>query len=320
MDERSSETVDVGVVTWNTRDLTVRALRRLADGDQGCPIRLLVHDNASTDGTADAIRAEVPEAEVVAGTENLGFAGGVNALIARSTSPWFVTLNSDAWPEPGCLGRLRDVAVAHPRAAIVAARLERPDGRLEHSTHPFPGLAVALATAAARPEHLPQAWARRHWLHGAWQHDEERIVDWAVGAALLLRRSAIDEIGAFDDSLFMYAEDLELCWRAHRHGWETWFAPDAVVRHIGNASGAQAWGTKRDLVIWANSYEVARRYQGRARVAAYRYLNAAGAAASWLRAGRPAGRDGLRDRLAPHLPRLGMVAPDRPATPATERP
>src|SRR5436190_23393587 len=96
--------VDVGVVTYNTRDLSVTALRRLLDTDQDCDMRLLVRDNASTDGTAEAIATDVPEALLEAGTENLGFAGGVNSLLARSDAPWFVALNSDAWPEPGALG------------------------------------------------------------------------------------------------------------------------------------------------------------------------------------------------------------------------
>ena len=98
--------VDVAVVTWNTAELTAEALRRLLDTDQGCTLRLLVRDNASTDGTAGVLNERVPEAEVDAGTENLGFAAGVNTLLARSTAPWVLLLNSDAWPEPGAIGAL----------------------------------------------------------------------------------------------------------------------------------------------------------------------------------------------------------------------
>src|SRR3954469_10556844 len=93
--------VDVGVVTWNTRDLTVEALRRLLDTDQGCDLRVLVHDNASSDGTPDAVRQRVPEALVEESPDNLGFAAGVNRLLGRSDAPWFLALNSDAWPKPG---------------------------------------------------------------------------------------------------------------------------------------------------------------------------------------------------------------------------
>src|SRR5260221_7301807 len=142
--------VDVCVVTWNTAELTAEALRRLMDSDQGAALRLLVRDNASTDGTSDLLRERVPEAEVDAGSENLGFAAGVNTLLARSTAPWILLLNSDAWPEPGAIGRLVEAGRAHPRAAAVAPRLERPDGTLEHSTHPFPSVRVAATLAFAR--------------------------------------------------------------------------------------------------------------------------------------------------------------------------
>jgi GT2 family glycosyltransferase len=272
--------VDVGVVTWNTRDLTVSALRRLLDTDQGADLRLLVHDNASADGTADAVREQVPEADVVSWPENLGFAAAVNHLVARAEAPWFLMLNSDAWPTPGAVGRMVEVAERHPRAAAVAPRLERPDGSLEHRTHPFPSVTVAAASALP----LRNAWAERHALHSAWQHDRERQVDWAVGAALLARRSALTEIGGLDESFFMYVEDLEWCHRAARHGWEIWFTPDAVVVHVGNASGEAKYGGGRSAVWIANTYRFYRRHHSLPGTMAYRAANGLGAAMGAARA------------------------------------
>src|SRR4051812_11260765 len=135
------------MVTWNSRDVTVDALERLLRSDQGCDFRLLVRDNGSTDGTPEAIRERFPDVEVDAGTDNLGFAGGMNRIIARSDAPWFFPLNSDAWPEDGCLATLVRAAEGHPTAAAVAPLLLRPDGTLEHSTHPFPSPRVALMVA-----------------------------------------------------------------------------------------------------------------------------------------------------------------------------
>jgi N-acetylglucosaminyl-diphospho-decaprenol L-rhamnosyltransferase len=272
--------VDVGVVTWNTRDLTVSALRRLLDTDQCADLRLFVHDNASEDGTADAVREQVPEADVVSWPDNLGFAAAVNKLLARAESPWFLMLNSDAWPNPGAIGRMVDAALRHPRAAAIAPRLERPDGSLEHGTHPFPSVRIAVASALP----LRNAWAERHALHSAWRHDRERRVDWAVGAALLLRQSAVAEIGGLDESFFMYVEDLEWCHRAAERGWEVWFTPDAVVVHVGNASGKAKYGGSRSAVWIANTYRFYRRHHSRAGTVAYRLVNAAGAVVAALRA------------------------------------
>lgn len=271
------ETVDVGVVTYNTAELTASGLRRLLDSEQGADVRVLVHDNASIDGTAAKLAADVPEADVVAGADNLGFAGGMNRLLERSDARWFLALNSDAWPDPGAIGRLLETARSSPRAAAIAPRLLRPDGELEHSTHPFPSLRVAAAMALGGPRVLGQRRARQWLVEGAWLHDERRTVDWAVGAALLMRRDAVDAVGGFDERFFMYAEDLEWCWRAHNGGWTIVFEPDAVVRHVGNASGRQNYASRRTLAYLTNTYRFYRREHGFAATTAYRMLNLVGA-------------------------------------------
>jgi GT2 family glycosyltransferase len=286
--------VDVGVVTWNTRDLTVQALQRCLDTDQGVDIRLLVRDNGSTDGTADAIAAGFPDAVIDADADNLGFGRGVNRLLARSDAAWFLTLNSDAWPEAGAIRRMVDLAESQPRCAAVAPLLLRPDGSLEHSTQAFPS--ARITTLAAWP-----GYARRHpdraqalMFPRVWMHDERRTVDWAVGAALLLRRSAVDQLGGFDERLFMYAEDLEWCLRANRAGWSIWFDPSAIVRHVGNASGGQSYGgvgsSNRVRAYWRNTYRVHRWYHGPMSTVALRGANVVRAGTKWARyAGRNKG-------------------------------
>lgn len=266
-------TVDVVVVTWNTAELTVRALRHLLDTDQGVELRILVHDNASEDGTADAIEAEVPEAEVVRGGENLGFAGGVNAALARSTAPWILLLNSDAWPRPGAIGQMITAAEAEPRHAAIAPRLERPDGTLEHSTHPFPSVSLAAVLAAGGDRWLPERVRERLCLEGAWHHTTARTVDWAVGAALLIRRAALDAVGPLDERFFMYAEDLAWCWQAHREGWTIGFEPDAVVIHVGNASGERRYGHRRTKTYLQNTDRWYRDAHGPAATRLYRAMN-----------------------------------------------
>lgn len=284
---RARPVVDVGVVTWNTADLTARALRTLVDSDQGVEVRLLVRDNGSTDGTVERIREAVPEAEVDAGTENLGFAAGVNTLIARSTAPWFLTLNSDAWPEPGAIGRMVAAAEARPRVAAVAPRLQRPDGTLEHSTHPIPSLPIAAVMATGADRWLPAPVADRLLLEPAWDHRRGRPVGWAVGAALLLRREALAEVGGLDEAYFMYVEDLAWCHRARAGGWAVWFEPEAVVVHVGNASGASGYGERRTRTYLENTHRWFLETHGSTRSRAYRLLGAAGAARQqWMAARR----------------------------------
>lgn len=302
------------MVTWNTRDLTIRALRNLLDADQGVDLRVLVLDNGSTDGSAEAIADAVPEAELVRSPENLGFAAGTNRLLRRTTSEWVFLLNSDAWPHAGAIGRLHEVGEQNPRVGALAPRVESSDGSQQLTTLPFPStlMSLALALGERAATRLPRRWAERRLIPGAWHQDVARDVDWAVGAALLLRRACLDEVGLLDERYFMYAEDLEWCWRARRHGWSTRLVPDAVVEHVGNASGALRWGWARERVMWDNAYDVVDRYAGRPSELAQRGINAAGTALAWRREGRPGGRAALRHALGTHL-RRRPPAPPAPA-------
>jgi GT2 family glycosyltransferase len=254
--------VDVGVVTWNTRDVTVEALRRLQAVDHGVDVRVRVRDHASHDGTADAVEALGVEVDRHDG--NPGFAAGVNALVRRSDAPFFLALNSDAWPEPGALGRLVAVLAQHPRAAVVSPALRRPDGSPEPVALPFPGLRTAARSAFGTP---PLA-----------QPTTTAEADWLVGAALLLRRAALDEVGGLDESFHMYAEDLEWCWRARQSGWQVLVEPAAVVVHVGGASADQAFGHGRSAAVARSTDAFLRRTRGPAVATAYRGLVACGAA------------------------------------------
>ena len=305
----SDPIVDVGVVTWNTASLTADALRHLLDSGQGCRLRVLVHDNASSDGTPDAIAAAVPEAEVEVSGANLGFARGMNRLMRRGDAPWFLALNSDAWPEPGAIRALVEAAESHPDAAAVAPLLLRPDGTVEHSTHPFPTLGIAALDALNGRAWLPRHLLERRCLEGFWAHDRARSVDWAVGAALLMRRRALEQIGGFDERYFMYVEDLEWCWRANRRGWSIRFEPAAVVRHIGNVSGASRFGDRRAALEALNLREFLRDSRGPTTAATYRGLACAGLAwrTGWARLrGRPQEERRWRSALKAAL---GLVRP-----------
>jgi N-acetylglucosaminyl-diphospho-decaprenol L-rhamnosyltransferase len=264
--------VDVGIVTWNTRDVTVAALRRLLETDQGCELKVYVRDNGSRDGTAEAIARHVPEVDLEQDARNLGFAAGMNRLIRKSTAPWFLLLNPDAWPEPMAIARLVAASRAHPRAAAIGPLLRRPDGSIEPSALPFPSLRTAAADALG-VSRVMRRRAEEMLIWPAWSHDRARWVDWIVGAAVLVPREAFDAVGLLDESLFMYAEDLEWCWRARDEGWGVWFEPDAEVVHVGNVSGAQGYGSRRTRAHLHNAYRVYERRCGRVRTRALRGVN-----------------------------------------------
>lgn len=265
--------VDVLVVTHGTAELTADALRRLLDSDQDAELRVLVHDNASPDATPAVLADRVPEAAVVVSPVNTGFAAGVNALVARSTAPWLLVLNSDAWPAPGAVGALVDVLTAHPLTGLVAPRLESPGGELELSAFRFPSVRAALRAALLREPH-PGAPAE---------------VDWVVGACWLVRREAALDAGPLDESLFMYGEDVAWCWTLRQRGWQVRYEPTALVVHVGNASGSARFDDETRARAWvANDLRLYPRWGRAPRL--YRWVRVLGA----LRAARLASDEGTR--------------------------
>jgi GT2 family glycosyltransferase len=270
------------MVTWNTRELSVEALQRVVAASGEFDVRLLVRDNGSADGTAAAIAEALPQVELDVGTENIGFAAGVNTLLARSDAPWFFLLNGDAWPEPGALEALLAAAQREPRAAVVAPQLVGLDGTVEESTHRFPSLRLTLVqlTGAYRWPGVGD----RFLMPGYWRFDRHRVVDWVVGAAWLVRRDALIDVGELDDRYVMYVEDLDWCWRAARQGWHVVFEPAAVVCHVGNASGEQRYAAERTATWLHNTYFFYREVHGALPALAFRLLNVALAARLWFAA------------------------------------
>jgi GT2 family glycosyltransferase len=280
--------VDICMLTWNTRDVTLGALRRLCGSPQGVPFRVLVRDNASSDGTADAIATELPEIALDRGTHNVGFAAGMNLLLAETTAPFVLLLNGDAWPEPYALERLVTAGRSQSDVGAVAPLLLAPDGSIERSTWPFPSLPLSLLYASGARRLVPRSRADRWLLEDGWEHDRGRWVDWAVGAAVLVPRAVLQRIGGLDERFFMYGEDVEWCWRMKDAGLGVWFEPSAVVHHVRSASADQLFAADVAARKAMASAAVMRARRGRAIAAIWRFLEIVIAARVWWRARRSA--------------------------------
>ena len=168
--------------------------------------------------------------------ENRGLAAGWNAGLEHTSGRYVLFLNSDAWLADGALARLVEFADAEPKAAVVGPRLRYPDGRLQRSVRGFPTL-WRLATEYFFLRKLaPRSRALNSFYGGGFGHDEVREVDFLLGACLLVRRAAVEEVGAADDSFFLFSEEVDWCYRFRRAGWKVLFFPGAEAFHVGGAS------------------------------------------------------------------------------------
>jgi N-acetylglucosaminyl-diphospho-decaprenol L-rhamnosyltransferase len=273
--------VAVAVVSWNTRLLLDRCLRSMEPEVGRGVAEVWVVDNASTDGSAAMVREHFPWVRLVAANENLGFGRAVNLVGERTSSRWLAVANADVTLRPGALDELLATGERDPRAGAVAPRLVLPNGETQHSVFAFPSIpfAVALQAGAAR---LHPGIGDRMALPGYWDSTRARQVPWAVAAFLLVRRSAWEQAGGFDERQWMYAEDLDLGWRLRGAGWTYRYEPAAVVDHESAASTTQAFGRELAPVWQRSTYGFMARRLGMPRTWAIAAINFAGTGARWL--------------------------------------
>ena len=209
--------LSVSIVNTNSRELLLACLETLPRAET----EIVVLDNASEDGSADAVRERFPDVRVIAQDLRAGFGANHNTVIRATEGRYVYVLNEDTTADDWAFERIVDYLDAHPRVAALGPRLVYPDGRLQDSAWRFPTpLVSAVGLLTAGKVGVKQS-----------RGDDARGVDWVTGAALVLRREALDEVGLFDEEFFLYSEEVDLQFRLRQAGWEVHYFPEATVVH-----------------------------------------------------------------------------------------
>ena len=256
--------VAIAVVSWNTRDLLATCLESM-HGDAAAGLAdVWVVDNGSADGSAEMVREGFPWVSLLEPERNLGYGPAVNRVARGTASPWVVASNADIELEAGALAALLAAGDADPGAGVIGPRLILPDGSTQPGVQPYPGvLDGPLRNLSAH--RISRRVGERLYLEGFWDPGRASVVDWVTGAFLLIRREVFDATGGFDEEHWMYAEDLDLCWRARRAGWRVRYEPAARVRHMLSVAAEQAFGDheQRARRMLAEDYAWLARRRGR---------------------------------------------------------
>lgn len=225
--------ISVIIVSWNTRELLAKALHSLPGDNAEFELETFVVDNGSQDGSVEMIRGQFPDATLIENEENLGFAAANNLALQRVHGEYILLLNSDAELLPGALEAMASLLSSVQTAGLVGAWILNPDRSMQASFVDFPNLWREFLILSGIGRRVFGNW---YPSHNPKQSRVSRSVDYVSGACLLVRRSAYDDVGGFDDTYFMYAEEVDLCYRMWQGGWQVWYQPEAEVLHMGGGS------------------------------------------------------------------------------------
>ncbi len=227
--------VTLCIINHESTEFLLDCLKSLYDAPPAAAFEVHVIENVhATD--AERVRAQFPDITVTLNEQPLGFSQNCNKVIKASASDYVFLLNPDTRVTGSAIDVLLEFLEKNPMAACCGPRILNFDGTLQFSARSFPNIFMAFFRGMPAGFLFPKNRHVREYLMLDWDHQSLREVDWVSGAAMMLRRSALNDVGVFDEDYFIYVEDVDWCYRAKKKGHQVFYVPDAVVYHYRHAS------------------------------------------------------------------------------------
>lgn len=257
---RVTAEVSVAVVSFNTRDLTLRCVAAAEAAAAGADARLTLVDNGSSDGTVEAVRRAHPAWDVLVAPENPGYGAALNRAFAAAPGTCCLALNADVLLRADTLRLLREFLDRHPQCGLAGPTLAYPDERPQPSCKRFPGLGFALGETLWLHALWPGNPMVRRFYYAGGDPTTLRWVDAVSGAAMLIRGEAFRRVGGFDEGFRMYFEETDLCLRLHGAGYRVGVCPEAKAVHWHGASTIQT--SARQVEYYLSYVRFFRKHRG----------------------------------------------------------
>lgn len=238
-EERPRIKLSIIIVGWNTCEDLARCLQSIRQYPPSQTHEVIVVDNASTDDTADMIRKNWPHVTLLANAVNRGFAAANNQGLAKATGQYILLLNADTIVRAGALETMIRFMDDHGNVGICGPLLRNCDGTTQPSVRQFPDFRSALYRNTIFGSIGLFRRRYRRYMMCDFAYDRPCDVDQVMGAALMTRRSIVEEVGPLDERFFMYFEEVDFCYRVKHAGWRVVFIPQAQITHRGGASAEQ---------------------------------------------------------------------------------
>ena len=250
--------LSIVILNYNTRDLLYQTLSSI---ETHLTHEIIVVDNASTDGSAEMVAKDFPQVKLVLNQQNHGFAAGNNIGLNISKGDFVMLLNSDTKIINPALDLLIKHLENHPKIGIITPKLLLADGSIDLACHRgFPKIANSLAYFLKLEEKFPNSKIFAGY-HQTWKDFETtHEVDAVSGAAMIIRGEVIDQIGHLDEQFFMYAEDIDFCYRAKQNGWQIVYFPEAKVMRFKCQTGNNSENKNLQTETKRHFYQTMKQY------------------------------------------------------------
>lgn len=241
----SQPDLSIIIVSWNVRELLEACLNSILAHQESLTVEILVIDSCSADGTAEMVRQKFPQVRLMACLENVGFPKGNNLGLAQASGRYLFLLNPDTEVIGSALTTLKTYLDQHPAVGLVGPQLLNSDGTVQSSRRRFPTWQTAVFESTWLQPYAPAGLLEQFYVLD--RPDEQPAeVDWVMGAAMLVRREVVAQVGGMDEGYFMYSEELDWCKRIKAAGWQVVYEPAAQIVHHSGKSSEQA-STQRHI-------------------------------------------------------------------------
>jgi GT2 family glycosyltransferase len=229
--------VSIIILNYNTRELTINALRSVYQSVTSCRFEVILVDNASKDDSIQHIQNEFPQVTLILNHENVGFAIANNQAMRVAQGRYVLLLNSDTLIQQDTLETMLQFMDKHPEVGAAGCKLVLLDGTLDKACkRGFPRPLASFYYAFGMSKLFPAVPRFNQYQLGYMDPDDAYPVDCLVGAFMFVRRTTIDQVGMLDEDFFMYGEDIDWCYRIKQAGWVNYYYPKTQILHLKGAS------------------------------------------------------------------------------------
>ncbi|MFQ5685866.1 MAG: glycosyltransferase family 2 protein [Candidatus Scalindua sp.] len=244
------------IVNWNTRDILIDCLNSIYKTVTDIDSEIYVVDNNSTDGSREAVKNGFPDVKLIENETNTGFAHANNQALSIMQGRFAVLLNSDAVLQEGAIKTLLNFMSNTPEAGIAGVQLLNDDGSRQNSIDNFPSLETEILNKSILRLISPDKYPNK-----ARDYNAPIEVDSVIGACMMVRKEAIDDVGSLDEDYFIFLEETDWCFRMHKKGWKVYHVPDARVFHLSGHSKKRASG-EAQIEYYKSLYKFFRKNRG----------------------------------------------------------